>query len=163
MVRTTQRTPFGQRLSQARRHAKLTQQQLAKKAGLSQGTVSELETIAHGSSHVNTLASICGVNAMWLESNTGDMLEGMAHVAATPIRPYARDGRPSPAPPLTARDLVAQLARLLEEHSTARRATLADLFGRFARAPADTELQVELVALLQLSARDENSSKHQTG
>lgn len=66
-------TDFGRRLKAARKKAGLTQKQLAPLAQMSQSNLSELETIAHGSSKTPHLAKVCGVNAHWLATGEGEM------------------------------------------------------------------------------------------
>lgn len=70
-------TDFGKRLKEARKHAGLTQQQLAKRVGISQSTIAELERTGSGSSHVSTMAVTMRVSAIWLEKGVGDMLAGV--------------------------------------------------------------------------------------
>lgn len=70
-----ERTPFGDRLYRARTHAKLTQAKLAQAAGISQGTLGELEWIGEGSSVVVRLAMACHVRAEWLAEGEGEMLD----------------------------------------------------------------------------------------
>lgn len=72
------RTPFGERLFAARTHAKLTQAQLSKAAGISQGTLGELEWVGDGSSATVRLAMACGVRPEWLAEDEGDMLDPRA-------------------------------------------------------------------------------------
>ena len=67
------RTPFGRRLFEARKKAKLTQQQVREKIGISQGTLSELETDAHGSSYTPALAELYGVSALYLAEGKGSI------------------------------------------------------------------------------------------
>jgi SOS-response transcriptional repressor LexA len=63
---------FGVRLRQARREAGLTQTQLGKKAGIEQGTISELENDKYsGSAFTPQLAAALGVNALWLATEKG--------------------------------------------------------------------------------------------
>jgi transcriptional regulator with XRE-family HTH domain len=78
---------FNQRLKLARKHAKLTQQQLADALGrdendqpiMSQANVSGLETDpnAKGSIFTPQLAAACGVDPLWLATGTGDMLKAL--------------------------------------------------------------------------------------
>jgi phage repressor protein C with HTH and peptisase S24 domain len=68
------RSAFGRRLLQARKHARLTQVQLAKAVGMSQGTLAEAEKTASGSSFTAQLAAATGVHPEWLASGCGDML-----------------------------------------------------------------------------------------
>ncbi len=70
-------------MRQARKHAKLTQVQAAKRVGVSQGTLSELEQTATGSSYTPQFALVYGVNSLWLADGTGDMLDPEAR-ALTP-------------------------------------------------------------------------------
>lgn len=65
-------TEYGKRLSAARKGAGLTQAALAKKVGMTQGTISELEKIGHGSAFTHQLATICKVNPHWLATGDGD-------------------------------------------------------------------------------------------
>ena len=65
-------TEYGKRLRQSRREAKLTQTELASKVGVSQGTISELEKIGHGSAYSYQIAVACAVNPQWLATGEGD-------------------------------------------------------------------------------------------
>lgn len=67
-------TDFGARLKAARKHAGLTQQQLAKAVGMGQSTLAQLEREGFGSSFVVALAKSCGVSAQWLASGDGPMV-----------------------------------------------------------------------------------------
>jgi transcriptional regulator with XRE-family HTH domain len=70
-----ERTPFGERLFTARTHAKLTQAQLAKAAGISQGTLGELEYDGEASMAVVRLATACKVRPEWLAEGQGEMVD----------------------------------------------------------------------------------------
>jgi len=70
-MKNGQSTPFGQRLVQARKAAKLTQQAAAKKVGMSQGTLGELEREGQGSSYTAALATLYGVDSLWLATGKG--------------------------------------------------------------------------------------------
>ncbi|MDD0974949.1 helix-turn-helix domain-containing protein [Pseudomonas fontis] len=62
------------RLKQARKHAQLTQVELAERAGIKQASVSEIERgLTRTSGHLVKLATICGVDPVWLSEGTGDM------------------------------------------------------------------------------------------
>lgn len=67
-MREKERTPFGQRLFEARMGAGLTQPQLATLAGMSQSTLADAEKSAQGSSFTAQLAAATGVRAEWLAS-----------------------------------------------------------------------------------------------
>lgn len=77
-------TDFGRRIKQARKHAKLTQKQLAPLAGMSQSNLSELETVAHESGKTVQLAAAMGVDAHWLATGEGSMLPALRTGEATP-------------------------------------------------------------------------------
>lgn len=78
-----ERTAFGERLVQARLHAKLTQPEAARLANISQSNLSALERSGQGSAKTVTLAGIYGVRAEWLASGQGPMLD------ATQVPPAA--------------------------------------------------------------------------
>lgn len=91
-MRPSARSPFGQRLYEARKRAKLTQGQAAKALKISQGTLSELENSGQGSAHTVGLANLYGCDPNWLATGEG------SHVRSGP-----GDTSP-PAPPRTFRD-----------------------------------------------------------
>lgn len=64
---------IGTRLKQARKAAQLTQVELAKRVGLNQSTLSDLEIgKSVGSTSLAALAHALGVNALWLETGRGE-------------------------------------------------------------------------------------------
>lgn len=68
---------YGARLKAARKHAKLSQADLAEMVGLSQPTISNLEkpeNDASGSEYTVKLARACGVSVDWLDDEIGEML-----------------------------------------------------------------------------------------
>jgi DNA-binding XRE family transcriptional regulator len=68
------RSPFAQRMRAARVHAGLNQQDAAKKIGIQQGSLSELEKTATKSAHTAKAATVYKVSATWLQDGTGSML-----------------------------------------------------------------------------------------
>ena len=70
-----ERSEYGQRLLHARLQAKLTQPQLAKAAGMSQGTLAELESKGNSSKFTAQLATACRVRAEWLATGEGPMTD----------------------------------------------------------------------------------------
>lgn len=78
---------YGERLSKAREHAKLTQAQLSDRLGkdadgkdyMSQSNISALERDpkTKGSLHTVKLARACGVNPDWLAYEEGEMVDGL--------------------------------------------------------------------------------------
>lgn len=60
------------RLKQARKHAGLTQVELAERAGIKQASVSEIERgLTRTSGYLVKLAQVCGVNPVWLSDGSG--------------------------------------------------------------------------------------------
>lgn len=69
---------FGERLLKAREHAGLTQEMLAKKSGVKQGTISKIERGDTDSSTFTVQLSIaCGVRPEWLAIEDGEMVDGL--------------------------------------------------------------------------------------
>jgi DNA-binding XRE family transcriptional regulator len=60
------RTPFARRMRQARIDARLTQVVVSQKAGISQSTLSQVETDAHSSKYTPVLAALYHVDAHYL-------------------------------------------------------------------------------------------------
>ena len=95
MARIT-RTEFGSRLVQARKSAKLTQEQLCAQIGIAQSTLSEAETIAIGSKHTALLADALSVSPLWLATGQGQRLTAApADLFAAPAQAEAPDQAPS--------------------------------------------------------------------
>lgn len=64
------------RMKQARKHAGLTQRELAQAVGVSQPVISQLESGENLQSvHLVKIAAACSVDAMWLSSGVGCMVE----------------------------------------------------------------------------------------
>jgi phage repressor protein C with HTH and peptisase S24 domain len=62
------------RLKQARKHAQLTQTELARAVGIDQTSISDLERgKSQSTGYVARIAEVCGVRAIWLEDGTGEM------------------------------------------------------------------------------------------
>jgi transcriptional regulator with XRE-family HTH domain len=74
---------YGQRLKRARDHAKLTQAKLAELAGVSQPTISQLEQSesTDGSVYTAQFAYHCGVSAIWLADEIGEMIPTGVYVS----------------------------------------------------------------------------------
>jgi len=67
-------TTIGARVKQARTQARLTQVALAKKTGIKQSTVSDLERGENmKSAYIAQIAHACGVSPLWLATGRGDM------------------------------------------------------------------------------------------
>lgn len=65
-------TPFGERLKKAREDAGFTQEVAARRVGMSQGTLGQLEREGKGSSYTPALAALYRVDAVWLATGKGD-------------------------------------------------------------------------------------------
>lgn len=91
---------FSDRLRRIRKERKLSQAELARASGLSQGAISSYETGNRKSTTgLVELAQALKVNPVWLITGTGDReIEpvGTSHHATTPARLQER--QPSPAP-----------------------------------------------------------------
>ena len=69
---------FSERLRAAREHSGLTQDQLAEKSGVKQGTISKIERGDSDSSTFTVeLAVACGVRPEWLAMEQGEMIDGL--------------------------------------------------------------------------------------
>lgn len=77
-----ERTPFGQRMYEARRRSGLTQGVVCAGLGITQGTLSGLESSGQGSRRVAEFARIYGCDAAWLATG-----QGSPGWASEPARP----------------------------------------------------------------------------
>lgn len=69
--REIERTPFGQRLFDARTQAGLKQIPAADQIGIGQSALAELEKKGHGSSYTTVMARVYGCDALWLATGEG--------------------------------------------------------------------------------------------
>ena len=70
------------RIKAARKHAGLTQSQLAERVGIAQTAISQLESgKTLRSSYLPQIAEACGVSVIWLASNIGPMIIAPAQAA----------------------------------------------------------------------------------
>ena len=72
-MRKVERSDFGARLRAARLDADVSQEDLAKAAGLAQSSVTELERSGQGSAAVTRMARKLNVDAHWLATGEGDL------------------------------------------------------------------------------------------
>jgi SOS-response transcriptional repressor LexA len=87
---------IGSRIKQARKAMKLTQIELAKKSGLNQSTISDLEVgKSQGTTYLGTLASALNVNALWLETGKGQMSPSVEAAPPSAARPFDENVRPA--------------------------------------------------------------------
>ncbi|WP_099431296.1 LexA family transcriptional regulator [Pseudomonas mosselii] len=81
---------YSERIKAARKHAKLTQSGLAAAVGIDQTSISNLERgKSRGSSHTASIASVCGVNPLWLETGLGEMT-GEVAIIDRPVPQHAQ-------------------------------------------------------------------------
>lgn len=91
-MRENDRSEFGARLYQARKHAQLSQVKVAQLVGMSQSAYAQAEREGNGSTFVTRLAEALGVHADWLATGRGSMLpestevDLSTHPDLTPIR-----------------------------------------------------------------------------
>lgn len=73
---------FSERLKLARKHAKLSQEELALIVGCSQGAISKIE---RGDQEESTLvvkfAVACGINPVWLDTGDGEMIASQVNLS----------------------------------------------------------------------------------
>lgn len=91
---------IGTRVKEARKAAKMTQIELAKRSALKQSTISDLEVgKSQGTTYLATLAAALGVNALWLETGRGPMRAGdmqPVEALAIPVVEKRNIGREQP-------------------------------------------------------------------
>jgi SOS-response transcriptional repressor LexA len=88
---------YKDRLKVARRHAQLTQGQLADAIGITQTSISDLERgKSKGTSFNARIAEICGVRALWLEDGVGEMLAKDERSNVAPMLQPHREAREYP-------------------------------------------------------------------
>lgn len=88
---------YKDRLKAARKHARLTQGQLAEAIGITQTSISDLERgKSKGTTFSARIARACGVSALWLEDGLGEMLAQGEHSNITPVAPPQRETRQYP-------------------------------------------------------------------
>lgn len=76
---------YRNRIKRARKHAGLKQQQLAKLTGITQASISELETgKSQASSFSASIAKACGVDPLWLETGRGEMIVTQGDLLSPP-------------------------------------------------------------------------------
>ncbi len=90
-------TEYGARLRAARKHAGLTQQDLSKRTGIPQSTISTAERLGSGSAETVTYALACGVSPSWLATGEGEMLpSGLISTSSVGSRLTVANTEPGP-------------------------------------------------------------------
>jgi transcriptional regulator with XRE-family HTH domain len=109
---------YGERLKQARKYAKLSQQELCTRIGIQQPSLSYLESGAAGSEFTVQLARACGISADWLADETGEMLPSVYITSDPKI--------------IAAAKLIEQLPEYAKNSAVEGVATVAQLIERAA-------------------------------
>lgn len=124
-------TEFGARLRSAREALGLSQQQLADKCGVGQGSISKIERGDQDESrHTVKLASALRVNALWLATGDGPRseLSGSASVGVTALATLSSDSNVRAAP--ASRGRVPVISNVQAGH-------LTDVVDNFSPGDAD--------------------------
>lgn len=88
---------YKDRLKAARQHARLTQGQLAEAINITQTSISDLERgKSKGTTFNARIAQACGVNALWLENGTGEMVSSGDLTNVAPMLQPHREAREYP-------------------------------------------------------------------
>lgn len=132
---------YKDRIKAARKHAKLTQVELAKRVGIDQTSVSDLERGKSQSSSYNArIAVACGVNPLWLEDGIGEMV---ASISTPNDRPVA--GESSEALSAEAKQGAADIVlAMLKKHAAKGMSGAAQ--EKIAQAVADSLAEKNVVA-----------------
>lgn len=83
-------TEFGKRLKQAREHRRTTQMQLADGIGVAQSTIGSAERHGESSRYTAQIAEFLRVNAAWLATGQGSMLDEQEEQETQDPRPASR-------------------------------------------------------------------------
>ena len=140
-------TEYGKRLKLARKHAGLTQKELAPLAGMSQSNLSELETISHRSGYTTQLAQACCVDPHWLATGDGEMLSTQNTQTATAPNELKVRRQDIPAHGST-RQVVQAMAALIEELSPDELHDIGSLLSVWGRQGAPAHITEALIASL---------------
>lgn len=168
---TRERTPFGERLHEARKAAGLTQEKAAEVVGISQGTLAELERSALSSKHLVPLAVLYGVDPRWLASgevtNSGDVRGTSMAVpviadAISLLTPGVIERLGAAAGhqqlgemrPMVAAALV--LSRALLEQDELTRESLAPLVARLIKTPEEAPRIIALIDAIAVHSEGKN-------
>ncbi len=129
---------IAERLKSAREAAGLRQDELAKNAGVSQGTIANIEGgIRKNPRELLAIARAVGVNAEWLKSGKGTRLTNQdGHHT---IQDVQADYLPVKGTRQDIAHHVAQIGALLNGVDEVRRAAIAEMLAAVARKPEQAE------------------------
>lgn len=135
------RTEFGSRVIQARKHAKLTQHGLSAATGIKQSTIAEMEVSGQSSLMTPQIAKACGVDAYWLATGDGSMLERQAESDEKD-----EEGRLA--------DALAVLVETLQRADKDKLIAVRGWLSAMASDPANAKNKSELILKLLVTSRD---------
>lgn len=143
------RTEFGSRVIQARKHAKLTQHGLSAATGIKQSTIAEMEVSGQSSLMTPQIAKACGVDAYWLATGEGAMLI-KDEVAETSEAERIQSS-------------LDTLAKVLITTDEDTRIAVGELLSAMATAPETAKNKSRLVLRLLVADRDKSHKSPQDG
>jgi phage repressor protein C with HTH and peptisase S24 domain len=118
---------YKDRIKTARKHAKLTQVELAKLVGIDQTSISDLERGKSQSSSYNArIAAACGVSSLWLEDGLGEMVDAGASSDQTTLVLAQGQGKTSTAADLVRAMLATKAGKALSTVAQERLMAAAD-------------------------------------
>ena len=135
-------TEYGKRLRAARVYAKLTQQGLAAKTGISQSTISTAERENQGSSDTSVFAKACRVDAHWLATGEGSMSLSKVLVNA----------EHTVGPTADIDSMLLTLSSFLDQVPHDDRQTLESLLASLVRKPGDPRITGAIKLMLDSQA-----------
>lgn len=150
---TTVISTLAERLRTARTEAQLRQEQLANLAGVSQGTIANLEAgTRKNPRELLGIARALGVSAEWLKTGKGPKQPPLADTTPTVQTPIAKYAASRSQSGLEFH--VSQLGALLANVDEVRRSAIAELLGSLARHPEQAEeIGTHIAALVGSKAK----------
>jgi transcriptional regulator with XRE-family HTH domain len=147
------------RLRAARAEANLRQEELATRAGVSQGTIANLEAgTRKNPRELLSIARALGVQPEWLKTGKGPKhlpQDSPPHAANDQRAPYLIN----PDQSSTLEHHVSQLGALLQPVDEVRRGAIAELLGALARQPTQAdEIGAHIAALV--GSRGKKAASH---
>lgn len=146
---TRDRTEFGSRVIQARKHAKLTQHGLSAVTGVKQSTIAEMEVSGQSSLMTPQIARACGVDAYWLATGEGAML--------------IKDETAEPSEAERIQFALDVLAKVLINADEDTRIAVGELLSAMATAPDTAKNKSRLVLRLLVADRDKSHKPPEDG
>ncbi|RRV49001.1 helix-turn-helix transcriptional regulator [Pseudomonas sp. p106] len=149
---------LSQRIKAARKHARLTQSELAEIVGIAQTAVSQLESgKTLRSTYIMQIAQACGVNSLWLAFGDGEMLkpeDGSNLIRSTLDEIFHGETREDSEANLALRErleAVQAASRLSPSESTASEVIPYLIEMDDPARPGRTTLEISVTASLQVN------------